>query len=162
MQSASDAVGTLRCVAFSPYVSGYDPNTGPHPPPELIDTLLEGVVQRLGFRCILTYGMLNGLDHTFAAAQTLGIKVIAIIWLDSDPAVNTASIAAGIAAAQHYPETIVRLSCGSEVRTRLGFAAAEPIIRDCITRVRDAGVAQPLTSIDTWWNWCNETWPCQP
>ena len=160
-QPASTPPEPLRCAAFSPYVDGYNPNSGPHPPPALIDALLEAQVQRLGFRCIMTYGMLNGLDYTFAAAQSRGVKVIAIIWLDSDPAVNAASIAAGILNAKLYPDTILRLACGSEVRTRHGAAVAEPIIRDCISQVKAAGVAQPVTSIDTWWGWCDEAWPCQ-
>ena len=59
---ASTPPEPLRCAAFSPYVDGYNPNSGPHPPPALIDALLEAQVKRLGFRCIMTYGMLNGLD----------------------------------------------------------------------------------------------------
>ena len=42
----------LRCLAFSPYVANYDPDNGPHPPPSLIDELLDRVVQQAGFRCI--------------------------------------------------------------------------------------------------------------
>ena len=151
----------LRCVAFSPYVSGYDPEYGPHPPPSLIDALLDKMVNSTGVRCIMTYGMLNGLDHTFQAAQDRGIKVIAIIWLDTDDPANTASITLGIQKAKQYPDTIIRLSCGSEVRVRHGAAIAEPIIRNCLNQFKAAGVAQPVTSIDTWWGWCNETWPCQ-
>lgn len=153
--------GGLRCVAFSPYVAGYDPEFGPHPSPSLIDTLLDTVVDQLGFRCIMTYGVLNGLDYTFEAAKNRGVKVIAIIWLDTDETVNTASITVGIQKAQQYPDTIIWISCGSEVRVRYGAAVAEPIIRDCISRFKAAGVTQPITSIDTWWGWCNETWPCQ-
>lgn len=159
----TDELGTevLRCVAFSPYVSGYNPDLGPHPPPSLIDTLLDVVVTQTGFRCIMTYGMLNGLDYTFEAAKNKGIKVIAIIWLDTDDATNNASIALGIQKAKQYPDTIIRLSCGSEVRVRHGAATAEPIIRNCINQLRAASVSQPITSIDTWWGWCNETSPCQ-
>jgi hypothetical protein len=110
----------IRCVAFSPYVSGTNPDTGPHPPAALIDTLLDVVRTRAGFNCILTYGLLNGLDYVIDAAHTRGMKVIAGIWLDTDPAVNTASITAGIAKAKQYPETILRLSCGVELRNRRG------------------------------------------
>jgi exo-beta-1,3-glucanase (GH17 family) len=143
-------------------VSGYDPDFGPHPSPELIGQLLDALIAQTPFRCIMTYGMLNGLDATFAAAQTRGLKVTAIIWLDTDAAVNANSIALGIEKAKQYPNTITRLSCGSEVRTRHGAAIAEPIIHDCITQVKTAGVVQPLTSIDTWWQYCNESINCQP
>lgn len=158
--AASTVTEPLRCIAFSSYVDGYNPNTGPHPPPSLIDALLDVVVKQTGFRCILTYGMLNGLDYTFEAARNKGVKVIAIIWLDTDVAVNAQSITLGIQKAKQYPDTIIRLSCGSEVRTRRGKSTAEPIITNCINLLRTNGVTQPLTSIDTWWSWCNETPPC--
>jgi hypothetical protein len=78
----------LRCVGFGPYVSGHDPATGPHPSAALIEELLDRLVQQTGFRCIMTYGVLNGLDAAFAAAQARGLQVIAIIRLDTDPAIN--------------------------------------------------------------------------
>jgi exo-beta-1,3-glucanase (GH17 family) len=127
----------------------------------MIDSLLDRIVKQTDYRCILTYGVLNGLDYIFSAAKSRGLKVIAIIWLSSDQAVNQASIASAIQNAKQYPETITRLSCGSELRTRYGRAIAEPIIKGCLAQLRQAGVRQPLTSIETWWAWCNEIWPCQ-
>lgn len=47
------------------------------------------------------------------------------------------------------------------MRLREGTAVAAPIIRDCLARFKNAGVSQPLGYIDTWWEWCNATWPCQ-
>lgn len=153
--------GVLRCVAFSPYVAGYDPEFGPHPPPSLIDALLDVIVSQAGFRCIMTYGVLDGLDYAFEAAKIRGVKVIAIVWLDTDTSVNEASITRGIQKAGRYPDTIIRISCGSEVRLRHGVTVAEPIIRNCVQRFREAGVTQPVGYIDTWWEWCNAAWPCQ-
>jgi exo-beta-1,3-glucanase (GH17 family) len=149
-----------RCVAFSPYVGNLDQDFGPHPGPAVIDELLDIIIEQTGFTCILTYGVLNGLDYTFEAAAKRWLKVIAIIWLDKDPIVNQASIKTGITLAKRHPDTIIRLSCGSEFRTRNG-TALDSILRDCITQVRGAGVTQPLTSIDTWWEWCNRSWPCR-
>ena len=151
----------LRCVAFSPYAAGYDAESGPHPPPHVIDALLDQARGSTGLNCIQTYGVLNGLDYAFHAAAARGMKVIAIIWLNDLAAVNDASIAKGIEVARAHTGTIVRVSCGSEVRTRLGPAVAEPIVQNCLTRLRAAGVTQPLTAIDTWWEWCNRAWPCQ-
>jgi len=150
----------LQCVAFGPYIGNLDPDFGPHPTPDQIDTLLDALISQTRFRCIMTYGVLNGLDYTFQAAHERGIKVIAIVWLGTDGPTNDASIAAGIQAAQAYPDTIIRLSCGSEFRTRYGVGL-DYIIRDCIDRLREAGVTQPITSIDTWWEWCARSWPCQ-
>jgi exo-beta-1,3-glucanase (GH17 family) len=150
----------LRCVAFSPYPAGYDAERGPHPPPGLIAGLLDDTRKRTGLNCIQTYGVLNGLDYIFEAAEARAMTVIAIIWLGLAESENDASITKGIQAALRYPSTIVRLSCGSELRTRHGAAIAEPIIRRCLSRLRAAGVTQPVTSIDTWWSWCNEAWGC--
>lgn len=153
------AAEALQCVAFSPYVDNLNPNFGPHPSKALIETLLDKLVAETPFRCIMTYGVMNGLEETFAAAKARKIKVIAIIWLDKDIAINSQSIEQGIAAAKAYPETIIKLSCGSEVRTRHNFAFDGEITR-CIDGLRAAGVKQPITTIDTWWEWCNRSRPC--
>ncbi len=150
----------LQCAAFSPYVGKLNPDYGAHPSKELIDQLLDKLVKDTPFRCIMTYGVMNGLEYTFAAAEARHLKVIAIIWLDDDIAVNSRSITAGIEAAKAFPKTIIKLSCGSEVRTRHGYAFDGEISR-CIDALREAGISQPVTTIDTWWEWCNRSTPCQ-
>lgn len=149
----------MQCVAFSPYVDKLNPDYGAYPSRELIDTLLDKIVDQTPFRCIMTYGVLNGLEYTFAAAEKRHIKVIAIIWIDKDIAVNSQSISSGIQVAKAFPDTIVKLSCGSEVRTRHNFAFDGEVSR-CISALREAGVKQPITTIDTWWEWCNRSKPC--
>jgi exo-beta-1,3-glucanase (GH17 family) len=150
----------LQCVAFSPYVDKLNPNYGPHPAPELIDKLLDKLLKETPYRCIMTYGVLNGLDYTFKAAKTRNMKVIAIIWLDDDPAVNKQSIAKGIEVIKAFPETIVKISCGSELRTRHS-PTMDGEIHQCIDGLRAAGIKQPITTIDTWWEWCNRNTKCQ-
>ena len=150
----------MQCVAFSPYVGGITPDYGPQPSHELIDTLLDKLVNETKFRCIMTYGVLNGLDYTFAAAEKRRLKVIAIIWLDKDIAINGQSIAKGVEVAKAYPNTITKLSCGSEVRTRHGNVFDGEIVK-CMDSLRKAEVKQPITTIDTWWEWCNRAAPCQ-
>ncbi len=149
----------LQCVAFSPYVNQLTPNYGQHPSPEIIETLLDTLIKQTSFRCIMSYGVLNGLEAIFPAAKKRGIKVIAILWIDKDKLVNTDSIAHGIALAREYPETIIRLSCGSEVRTRNNFAFDSETER-CLNALREAKVSQPIGVIDTWWEWCNRSQPC--
>ncbi|MDT4329310.1 exo-beta-1,3-glucanase [Methylomonas sp. MED-D] len=151
----------MRCAAFSPYVGQLNPDWGAHPSPELIDNLLDRLIAQTPFRCIMTYGVTNGLEHTFAAARARGLKVIAIIWLDRDIAMNSQSISEGIAAARTYSDTIIKLACGSEVRTRHAKALDGEILR-CLDAFREAGVRQPLTTIDTWWEWCDRAAECQP
>lgn len=138
-QAATTGKG-LRCIAFGPYVRGYDPRTGPHPRRRLIRTLLNRIVQDTSFRCIMTYGVVHGLDYVFTAAKKRKLKVIAILWLDGDPTTDDQSITKGIEAAKRYPKTIIRVSCGSEVRTRHGNTF-DPVILDCIDRLRAAGAA---------------------
>lgn len=149
----------MYCVAFSPYVGDINPNYGPQPSKALIDALLAKIVQETPFRCIMTYGVMNGLEYTFEAAKARNLKVIAIIWLDNDKAVNGQSISKGIEAAKAYPDTIVKLSCGSEVRTRHGNIFDGEIVK-CIDSLRAAKVKQPITTIDTWWEWCDRSSPC--
>lgn len=156
---AGQAQAPLQCVAFSPYVGNINPDYGPPPSAALIDKLLDSLVKHTPFRCIMTYGVLNGLDHTFAAAKARKMKVVAILWIDKDSAVNSQSISEGIKQAKAYPDTIIKLSCGSEVRTRHGYAYDGEISR-CLSSLRQAGIKQPLTTIDTWWEWCNRTMPC--
>ncbi|MFA5984506.1 MAG: exo-beta-1,3-glucanase [Methylococcaceae bacterium] len=150
----------LQCLAFSPYVGDLNPDFGSYPPRELINTLLDNIVRNTPFRCIMTYGVLNGLEYTFAAAEERHLKVIAIIWLDNDIKVNSQSIQSGIEVAKAFPKTIIKLSCGSELRTRHGKEFDGEISR-CITSLRAAGVTQPITTIDTWWEWCDRSKPCQ-
>ncbi|NOT83424.1 MAG: exo-beta-1,3-glucanase [Methylococcaceae bacterium] len=151
----------LQCTGFSPYVGNLNPDFGAPPSQELINELMDKLIAETPFRCIMTYGVLNGLEYVFAAAEARHIKVIAIIWIDKDLAVNSQSIASGIEVAKAFPDTIIKLSCGSEVRTRHGNALDSEITR-CIDGLREAGVTQPITTIDTWWEWCNRHTPCQP
>jgi len=154
-----NAADALQCAAFSPYVGQLNPDYGAHPSKELINQLLDQLVKETPFRCIMTYGVINGLEAIFPAAEARNIKVIAILWIDKDIAVNSQSIAAGIEVAKAYPKTIIKLSCGSEVRTRHNYAFDGEISR-CIDSLRKAGVAQPITTIDTWWEWCNRSLQC--
>jgi hypothetical protein len=57
-----------RCIAWRFHrMSGhYSPLTGPHPPPRVIDQLLDNLIARTDYRCIMTFGVLNGLDHVFS------------------------------------------------------------------------------------------------
>lgn len=153
------AASPLRCIAFSPYTGDINPHYGPQPTPALIDTLLDRLVKDTPYRCIMTYGVLNGLDYTFTAAKARHLKVIAILWVGIDAKNNTESISKGIYLARTFADTIIKLSCGSEVRTRHDYQYDSEITR-CIQALHEAKVPQPVTTIDTWWEWCNRAAPC--
>lgn len=71
------------------------------------------------------------------------------------------SIAKGIQSARDYPNTIIALSCGNEMRTRHG-TGIDGVILDCITQLRGAQppITQPITTIETWWQWCGGVVGC--
>ena len=158
---AQAANPSRHCIAFGPHIKGYNAVRGPYPPPRVIDELLDRLVRQTRFRCIQTYGVLHGLNYTFAAAERRGLRVVAIIWLDPSVASNQASINLGIREARRYPNTIIRISCGSEMRTRSGVNL-DGVISNCISRFRAARVRQPIGTIESWWEWCARSWnPCK-
>ena len=156
---AKEPVIPAQCIAFSPYIHPLSPNNGDAITQELIDHLLDALTAQTSFRCIMTYGVLNGLERIFPAAQKRGLSVIAILWIDDNALVNTDSISHGIALARQYSDTIIRLSCGSETRTRHHDAIDSETLR-CLDALREAHVKQPIGVIDTWWEWCNRQQPC--
>jgi exo-beta-1,3-glucanase (GH17 family) len=153
---------SLRCVAFGPYVNGYSPLAGNHPTTAVIDSLVDIIATQTSANCLMTFGVLDGLDYTFEAARRRGLKVIAILWLGESLANDRASIELGALRARQYPDTIVRIACGSELRRRLGSApAAAALVSDCVTRLRAAGVLQPIGTNERWWSMCDHQWPCR-
>ena len=158
-QSYAKSTQPLQCVAFSPYVDYLSPGDGEQPSPELIGMLLDKLIQQTPFRCIMSYGVLNGLEAIFPEAKKRGIKVIAILWLDKDKNANSDSISHGIALARQYPQTIIRLSCGSEMRTRNNYDFDDETQR-CLDALKEAKIKQPIGVNDTWWEWCNREQPC--
>ncbi len=149
----------LQCLAFSPYVGNLSPNGNQSIPQEHIENLINVLIKKTPFRCIMTYGVLNGLEHIFPIAEKNKLKVISILWIDKNKKVNDDSIAHGIALARQFPETIIKLSCGSEVRTRHDYQFDGEVMR-CLDALKEAKVPQPIGVIDTWWEWCNRTIPC--
>ncbi len=150
----------MHCLAFSPYVDNLSPDYGAQPSKQLLGKLLDHVLKQTPFRCIMTYGVLGGLEDIFYEAQQRNIKVIAILWIDNDPIVNTQSISKGIYLAREFKDTIIKVSCGSEVRTRRDYAYDKEITR-CLNALREAKISQAISTIDTWWEWCNRSVSCQ-
>lgn len=138
------------CIHFSPYVQEFNPDFGFHPPASLIDRLLDTLRDQTKFRCVITYGVLNGLQHIVPAARDRGFRVIIVPWLDSDTNVNEQSLNSAISLVRQYNQTILGVACGSEVRLRLGKEAAEVILRNCATKLKNANLSKPIGMIDTW------------
>jgi exo-beta-1,3-glucanase (GH17 family) len=154
------------CVAFNPYVDGYDEHNGPHPSKELIDKLMDNLLDQTPFRCIQIYKLVNGMTDIIASAYERGVKVITILYItgqDPDPEFNNKIIDKGIEMNEKFPGTIIAYSCGSEFRLREGKEVAQPIIIDCVNRLKAAGITQPITSNEIAVNMCNLNYnPCNP
>ena len=154
-----DAV-PLRCVALGTAIGEAEGTVFAYADAPLIDTALDIIKDGLGFDCVMVYTLAGASDYILHAAAARQMKVIGIIALELDEPWNDAVTADGIDAARAFDGTLIRLSCGSELRLFYGDAAVS-VIRRCLERVRAAGIVQPLTSIDTWWEWCNRSWPCE-
>ncbi len=119
--------GKLNSLSYTPYRNGQGPGDKTFPAPAKIAedfALIAGEAN--GIR---TYQALEGTpaqtaarlaNHTgiAALAQKAGLKMWLGIWLGADPAKNAQEIAAGIAEANAYPDTVTRVVVGNEVLLR--------------------------------------------
>lgn len=135
---------SLGCVNLAPetdnFVPGFDV---PEIPVSQIIHIMDQLTIQLPFKCISIYGTTNGKHNIIPAAKARGIKVLLTVWLELNETQNAENIRMGIYAATHYPETVVALSCGSEILLREG-AAAVPVVRACADTLRAANVMQPI------------------
>ncbi len=99
---------------------------------------------------VRTYAAVEGNFDTAALAQKHGVKLWQGIWLGADRAKNDIEMARGIALANRYPDTIMRVVVGNEVLLRRDLPPAE-LIAD-IDRVKRA-VKQPVAYADVWEFW---------
>ena len=99
---------------------------------------------------VRTYAASEGKFDSAALAQQHGLKVWQGIWLSANRADNEREMARGIALANAYPDTIIRVVVGNEVLLRRDLPVAE-LIAD-IDRVKHA-VRQPVAYADVWEFW---------
>jgi len=140
------------CIAFGPYVQGFRP--GSYVPDDLIAGLMDIMIKQTSFRCIQLYG----LDPRIALiARKKGIKVHGIVWLNLGD--NTEAIKQAINAVQVAGDTILGVSCGSELllRNQGQQGYVEETIRACIRGIRSA-VKVPVGINDAQPSWFNQYW----
>jgi exo-beta-1,3-glucanase (GH17 family) len=99
---------------------------------------------------VRTYAAIEGTYDTASLAKKHGLKLWQGIWLGADRAKNELEMARGIAIANQYPDTVVRVIVGNEVLLRRDLPPAE-LIAD-IDRVKKA-VHQPVAYADVWDFW---------
>ncbi|HEV7371207.1 hypothetical protein [Arenibaculum sp.] len=140
--------GKLPSVSFAPFREGQSPLTGVFATrAEIADDLRLLSSEVRGVR---TYTSREGLEAVPPIARELGIEVLQGAWIDSDPEINEAEVAALIRAAKDYPDVIRRVIVGNEVLLRGTRTPAQLI--DLIGRVR-AEIDQPVGYADVWEFW---------
>jgi exo-beta-1,3-glucanase (GH17 family) len=138
----------FNAVSFAPFRPGQSPFSETFPTQAQVAedvALLAGKV-----RAIRSYAALGGKADLAALAWRHGLKLWQGVWLGNDRAKNAQEIAAAIALANRYPDTIDRVIVGNEVLLRRDLPVEE-LIAD-IDIVRRA-VKQPVTYADVWDFW---------
>jgi exo-beta-1,3-glucanase (GH17 family) len=138
----------FNAVSFAPFQRGQSPFNETFPTEEQVAgdvALLAGKV-----RAIRSYAALGGKTDLAALARLHGLKLWQGIWLGNDRTKNAREMAAAIALANRYPDTIDRVIVGNEVLLRRDLPVEE-LIAD-VDAVRRA-VRQPVTYADVWDFW---------
>jgi exo-beta-1,3-glucanase (GH17 family) len=135
-------------LSFTPYRPGESPLTGRFPTEAEADQDME-LVSHVS-AAVRSYAAHEGDFDTAALAQRHGVKLWQGIWLSGNRADNEMEMARGIALANKYGDTIVRVVVGNEVLLRRDLPVAE-LIAD-IDRVKRA-VKQPVSYADVWEFW---------
>ena len=156
MQYARASSTNAGCINFTPLTaSGTDCGVvANNVPAGHVDALLDRILQDTPFRCLQMYG----LDTSaVAAAKAKGFKVIIVLFLDWNVNLNTATINNAISAATNpsLSDAIIGWSCGNEMRQADNTHIVEPVINDCIDRLRNGGVPQAITTNSIYYAWCN-------
>ena len=130
-------------LSFSAYQSWESPLTKRFPTEAEADADMALVARVAG--AVRTYAAYEGDFDTAALAQKHGVKVWQGIWLSGNRADNDREIARGIALANAYPDTIIRVVVGNEVLLRRDLPV-DALISD-IDYVR-ARIKQPVAYAD--------------
>lgn len=146
--------GKFDSLSYAPYRAWQSPMDKDFPSPDQIAQDLN-LVKRLA-NGIRTYSSLEGtLPQTMARikagtdivglAKKAGLKVWLGIWLSANPADNAKEIAAGIAEANAYPNTVTRVVVGNEVLLRRDLSVDDLIKNIDYVHAR---VKQPVAYAD--------------
>ncbi|MDB5598521.1 MAG: beta-(1-6) glucans synthase, partial [Xanthobacteraceae bacterium] len=137
------------CVSYAPFRGVESPVTpGIDIPASRIDEDLQHLA---GFtRCVRTYQIDQGAQHVPALAGKYGIKVRQGFWIGRNASDNEKQIAAAIALATRYPDSIESIAVGNEVLLRAD-QGAEALVA-MIKRVK-AAVPMRVTYADVWESW---------
>jgi exo-beta-1,3-glucanase (GH17 family) len=137
--------GKFNSVSFTGFRTGQSPLAKRFPTSAQVDQDLALIAT--SSRGIRSYASIEGDFDLPALARKHGLKMWEGIWLGSNRADNAREMAAGIAAANKYPDVIERVVVGNEVLLRKDLPVGE-LIGD-IDAVKRA-IKQPVTYADVW------------
>ena len=140
--------GALQSVSFSPYRPGQSPLDKTFPTTAEIEADLKLMQGKVG--AVRTYTTLEGMEAVPRLAGTYGLKVWHGAWLSPKTSENLEELAALIAHANRYPDTIERVIVGNEVLLRRELSAEQ--LAAYIRMVKGA-VRQPVTYAEVWEFW---------
>jgi exo-beta-1,3-glucanase (GH17 family) len=139
--------GKIGGFALSAFQRYQNPLKGDFPSDDQIDADLK-LISRYSDR-IRTYSMLQN-PQTYRLAEKDGLKVMAGAWIDARLDNNEKEIAALIAQARRYPNSINRVIVGNEVLFRNNISPEQ--LMAYADRVR-AAVHQPVSIAEPWHIW---------
>jgi exo-beta-1,3-glucanase (GH17 family) len=145
---AAGAPEKFSSLSFGAYRPGESPLTERFPTAAEADA--DMALAATVTKSVRTYAAHEGDFETASLAQKHRVGLWQGIWLSANRADNDREIAAGIALANKYPQTITRVVVGNEVLLRRDLPPAE-LVAD-IDRVR-AAVKQPVAYADVWEFW---------
>jgi glucan 1,3-beta-glucosidase len=140
----------LRCVSYAPYhLPGQTPLD---PQTRISQAQIRADLQALAAitRCVRTYSVDQGLAAVPEIAHALGLEVWLGAWIGYDMKINRKELAAAIALANRYPETVRGLIVGNEVLLRREQSAAA--LKELIATAR-ARSRVPVSYADVWEFW---------
>jgi len=138
-------------VSFSAAVAPYSPW---NPPPEaLINQLLSILRAQTKFKTLVMY-YIDQWTVPIIARHGYQMTGIVSLVVGGD---NSGVINAAINMAKQYPDTIVGIACGNELAHQSGLTwNVVYTVTNCIQRLKEAGVVQPVGVMDTFHTWCSE------
>jgi exo-beta-1,3-glucanase (GH17 family) len=155
------------CIRFSPFVKTtnvtYSPISGSPPSRALIGQLLDTLIQRTSFRCIMPGDMAGAYTVVVEEAAARNLNIFGQVWIDptlSYP--NAGNVAETIRLYNLYPKNIIGITCGLEVAwSNKDLSGSARMINSCISQLKAGGIKVPIGYCDTFDVWCgNSSWPC--
>jgi exo-beta-1,3-glucanase (GH17 family) len=133
----------FNSLSYTPYRPGQSPTNGAEPNAKQVASDLKLIAPYTNG--IRTYAAIEGNFDIGALARQAGLKVWLGIWLSGNPKDNAKEMAAGIAEANAYPDTITRVVVGNEVLLRRDLPVGDLIADIDYVHAR---VKQPVAYAD--------------